>query len=252
MTVALEVAASGQEREYHLLAQKAEGLCRSSGRCKLLRRLRIAVVFAVLGCLAGGCGRAAKRQAVRVLVGWDTSGSNRSRLPEDTRLGMRLIRRLDPDRDTIKLYRVDHQVDVFYDQRPPASREALQQLLVQELQPRARKRMTRPVSFWRQALADIGKSRQPSVIVLLTDGENDDQSPRARGELRAVAKELARSEHLQRVCIWGVKNASRGPLQRDFAVLGDRLSIHGFTDVLIDEACPTFDLDQPSSANPSR
>ena len=198
----------------------------------------IVMVTSVAAAIAvcGGCSQPMPRRPIRVLIGWDTSGSNRTRLPEDTRLGIQLIRALDADRDTIKLFRVDRDVQEFFDQKPPESRETLDQLLIQQLRSPAQKRLTRPAKFWKEILPDVRKSQEPVLVVLLTDGENDDQSLPALREFHQAIADLARCLNLQRVCIWGVENETRHTLRQDLAPFGDRLSIHGFPDASIPEA----------------
>jgi len=213
------------------------------------RLVRLASVMFVMAAMNEGCTPHDGRRPITVVMGWDTSTSNRARLPEGTRLGVRLIRQLDPVIDRITLYRVDSEVAEFYNGHPPASREALQRLLIRELGPPPAQAVTRPAVFWREALTAVQVRQERSVVVFITDGQNDDQSGAAIQELHTTVHALAKERKVERVCIWGVENAQRRVLKRDFAPLGDRFYIRGFADANVAQALPDSSAQVAESGN---
>lgn len=161
-----------------------------------------------------------------VVIGWDTSGSNREVLPAQVRAGIRLIRRLSPDRDYLSLYRVDATTQELFDNPPLASRDQLQTLLFQELRTPAKQPGTHPGTFWVIVSARARSSQRPLTVVFFTDGE-DEQPGALTSSQKAAIEELAANRRVVKITIVGVKSETRASLRRALAPLGNRLEIRG-------------------------
>jgi hypothetical protein len=142
-----------------------------------------------------------------------------------------MVRRFEPGRDRVTLYRLDRSAAEFYDAAAPASLERLQDLLVRELEDRPARSGTRPAEFWQAAADRADRARSPLVVLLLTDGGNDDRTPDGLAALREAVERLARNPRVRRVCVWGVLPGQRAEVRADLAPLGDRLEVRGLEDV---------------------
>jgi hypothetical protein len=162
-----------------------------------------------------------------LLIGWDASKSARKWLPAYVRAGARLVRRFEPDYDWVTMYRVDSETTEFFDEPPPGSILTVQNLLTSELADPPAKDGTSPWRFWKAVAERAAAIQRPVLIVLLTDGENDDQTKAGQHELRFAIARLAGNKNVRRVCVWGVERTSREALRRELSPLGNRLVLCG-------------------------
>lgn len=175
------------------------------------------------------------RPPVTVIAGFDTSGSNRGTLNAQTGAAAGFLRQLDSDRDRLVAYRVDRSCEEFYDSRLPEGLESLMGILLSGVEREAARPGTRPASFWNVCLERISRSREAVAVLLLTDGQVDDQSPAARAAIKRAADRLARNKRVKRVAIWGVTPPNRELIRRLMGVLGDRLELRGPEDMTASE-----------------
>lgn len=200
------------------------------------RITRRALFFGAAGLLIAGASqfrRSIPAETVAI-IGFDVSESNRDRLPDQVRLAMALIRQRGAAR--VILYRVGWDTEEFHRGEPPSRRDALQHLLVGHLAPAAARRGTRPARFWDLAARDA-LNRGRYTVVLLSDGQNDDQSAAGLVSLRSSIHRLAQNPRVRKVCVWGAEDRTRVELRRQLAPIGEeRLEVSGFTDAGIEKA----------------
>lgn len=179
--------------------------------------------LAILGL--AGCSGPRAGAGDHVYAGFDTSGSMRPRLAASAATGARLARRLDPGRDRLTLYRVDRDTEELRDGPAPDSGAALQQQVVTELARPAAQSGTFPARFWAEVARRVRADRRPAVVVLFSDGDNDDGRPDATRAIHAAAADLAADADVRLVAVCGVSPRNRAALRDEFAPLGERFEL---------------------------
>jgi hypothetical protein len=184
-----------------------------------------------------GCSRTpGPLSRVHAYVGIDTSSGTRPRLAAFAALAARLAGgRLEPDRDQLTLLTVCDTTREFSDGPAPESQTVIQQTIVRAVQTPPAHRGTRPALFWSEVARRVdAETASRVVVVLLSDGDNDDMTPDSRAAIRAAAKRLAASDHVAAVAVIGVNPENRACLRDCFAPLGDRFWLQGPTEMDID------------------
>lgn len=200
-------------------------------------RSRLWVVIGLL--LAGGLGvwqfTRPRARAIQVVIGIDTSGSARPVLSRYVLEASRLTAHLEPEVDTLTLYRVDEATQEFYRDRVRGGREATLRRLLAEVARQPAHSSTFPVAFWRTALQRSPAADGPLLLVYFSDGDNDDMSSASKAALAQLGRELAERPSLVGVALVGVTTANRGYWINVFgAPLGDRLLLVGADEIRVD------------------
>jgi hypothetical protein len=191
-------------------------------------------VTAAAFCL-GGCGNDGRERhaPLRVFTGIDASESARKGLGAYVLLTTQMANRLTPNRDHLTLYRVDHDVQEFSDKPVAGGTDALTTAIVREVQQVTPTRNTLPAKFWgnvaARAEAQVHTERDTHIVVVLfTDGDNDDQTAGSKAALKEAARRLGALPQVSAVIIAGVERRSRAYLRDCFdAPLGARLHLIG-------------------------
>jgi hypothetical protein len=159
---------------------------------------------------------------IGLLVAYDTSDSDRVRLPASIRTSAAILSSLD-DWDHLELFRVDNETRQFHSGRPIVSREKLIPILNKELKPKSEVRGTKFHLFAKVAAQALRNAVHPTVVVLFSDCEPDDMTPSELGEYRAAIKQLANCQNLAGFALIGIRNTVWVHVNSDFAPLRDRL-----------------------------
>ena len=187
---------------------------------------------AVSAALAAACFLAAsagcrKNHPEALLVGYDTSRSVKSRRGVFLSMTAHLPALLDPATDSLTLYRVDCETQEFYDKAPPSSGEALQELLLTEIERPIRRDGTYPALFFREAARRAEIAGEPVIVIYCSDGDNDDMSAASDEAIRQAAQKLAANRLVRLVAMYAVSPCNRAALHARFDCLGGRLKILG-------------------------
>jgi hypothetical protein len=199
----------------------------------IVNRTAALVRFASL-CLAGtvavgllGCG--APRHAMDAIIGLDTSDSARKDFKGGALVAASVAERLRAGRDGLRLFRVDHDCREIGTGKTLGDSEATLALIGSEMKSRSKQHGTLPERFWEQVAAQVGaaKTGRPLVIVLATDGDNDDLRPESRRKISGYIARLAASSRVRGVVLYGVRPSNMEAIRQQFAPLGERF--HPFT-----------------------
>lgn len=210
-----------------------------------MNRLLLPGVRLLLAALAlqGGCAPAVPpsppTSGRTLLIGIDTSGSARSHLGAYVLVTETLAEHLTVGQDRLTLFRLDRAIQEFSDGTYSGDSEAQIATLVAEVKRLSTQARTYPLHFWETATERAERSPQPLVIVLLSDGDNDDARPETSRALAALGTRLARCRQVQAVGICGVTPGNWAALRTAFAPLGHRLHLWSPTQ-LSDESIPTL------------
>lgn len=183
------------------------------------------LAIALCGLSLYGCGAQPSGPGVSILAGFDTSGSMRPRLAAAALAGSRLAGRLDPDRDTLTLYRVDRETQEFHDGPAPDSGAGLQREIVTALGREPARPGTFPALFWAEMARRAKAETHPVAVILFSDGDNDDQRPGAAQAIRRAAADMAANPRITSVAVCGVSPGNRAALREAFAPLGGRFEL---------------------------
>lgn len=205
----------------------------------------IVSLAAALTLAAGGCGHPTPSSApapaggdgvssCHVYAGLDTSASWRPFLGVSATLCTRQAVRLNPDRDSLTLYRLDSSTREFSNGHAPESGEKLQRVIIREVGAVSGTHGTFPAKFWTAAAARAKSDSGSVVVEIFSDGDNDDQSARASSDIRAAARRLAANPHVSAVWVFGAEPRNWATLRTDFAPLGDRFHLCSPPEMTID------------------
>ena len=158
------------------------------------------------------------------LVGIDISASNRKNLPGSVVSVSRFGSSLGPC-DQLALYRVSSVAEEFYSGPPPSSRQKLQELIIAQVREVPRRRGTFPVKFWEEAALRSAGNGRPVLVLLYSDGENDDMSNESRVSLKHVARRLAANTRVRFVGVVAASPKTRRSLRDAFTPLGHRFAL---------------------------
>ncbi len=188
-------------------------------------------------CLAGaalalgmpGCGSRPHGGPVELIVGIDTSGSARDALGSWAYLTTRVSSRLDAGRDRLTLFRVAYETEEFCCERLEGEARIRERVLG-AVSTGSSRAGTRPALFWRAALAEAERARSSSrrcVVMLLSDGQNDDMTEASACDIAESGRRLAAMPNVAMVSVRGAKPETFAALRRAFEPLGDRFQPGG-------------------------
>jgi len=168
------------------------------------------------------------RPPVHVFVGVDRSLSAEPQLGQYAHVLADLAASLE-EQDQLTLYRFDYKCQEFYDDHPPNDIEHFKGMLIDTLRPAPTRRGTRQALFYETVSDRLQKSPMSAVVVVLTDGGNDDANTLAL--YRKHARQLAENDSLKRLVVMGALPAQRQELRDVLDPLGPRLELYGPQDI---------------------
>lgn len=197
--------------------------------------------MAALTLLAGGCGHPASPASgagggrpCHLYAGLDTSASWRPYLGVSATLCARQALRLDPDHDTLTLFRLDSSTREFSDGPAPESGDRLQRTIVSEAASVSGTRGTFPARFWKIVAGRAEGDTSTVVIETFSDGDNDDLTAPSSSAIKAAARQLAQNPHVAGVWVFGAQPRNWETLREEFAPLGDRFHLCSPTEMTLD------------------
>jgi hypothetical protein len=192
--------------------------------------------------LVGACGRGASansaassnRQPFYLISGVDTSASARTQLPEFVKVIKNLGPEMDCPGDMLTVFRIDNESREIFGPRPPLSGRRFMENLVVAAKPGASAPGTYHVAFMERAMLLASTSKLPVVILLLTDGQNDDLSESAIKKMQILASQLGKMSQVKAVIWGGVRTGWRERIRFEMQkALGDRLRFENLEDLEI-------------------
>lgn len=207
--------------------------------------MRLGLVFlGLVGVLSIGMltwrSSATSSPVAHVIVGVDASVSARPDLGRYGAFVTALSQQLTPDHDTLTLFRVERQTQEFRDGLFDGDVEGLLRSLKEAIQPLPGSSCTLPATFWREVTKRVAQQKQSVVIVLLTDGDNDDLRPDSDAAIREAATRLAALPQVRSVLIGGARRENWQRIRTSLAPLGDRVHLLSPTDLIPDRAGELF------------
>lgn len=182
----------------------------------------IALMLLVCCLLVAGCGSRTQEPArLHCFVGLDASQSARAHLGGYTLLSGQIASRLNSEKDTLTLFRLDDQATAFSDKPATGSMEATLTAIAENVQQVSPRHGTFPAKFWAEIVNRAAQSEDNVVVILFTDGDNDDQRAASEKAIRATAKQLAGNPRVKEVIVCGVERRNFALLQSEFAPLGE-------------------------------
>lgn len=162
---------------------------------------------------------------VNVYVAIDTSGSARPDLASYIATTSMVAQKLDPSRDRLTLYRFDHLAAEVYDGQRPKLLEAFEIKLANELAREADRKGTLPAKALKAIADAVVRSPHPipKVVILLTDGGNDDLRATSIHSSHQAAQRLADDASVLKVIIAGVRTGMRESVRNHFSPLQNKL-----------------------------
>lgn len=162
---------------------------------------------------------------VNLVIGIDASESVRPQMGDYLVLVKSLLEELRSEQDSLTLYRVDDTVNEFSDGLYDGDMERTLTGVVAEVKDHPAKRGTYPAKFWRHVADNAEQSRVPVVILLMSDGDNDDMTAQAIHEMKVAAKRLAQCKRVSAVALCGASSANWESLKTIFQPLGERFHL---------------------------
>ena len=182
---------------------------------------RIALILLLGGLLLmAGCG--GKVTPVHCYIGLDASQSARPHLGGYTLLSGQLSGRLNAGVDALTLYRLDDHVTEFSDQPASGSLATTLTAIARNVQQVSPGRGTFPAKYWEEVAARAEQAPADVVILLFTDGDNDDQRAASTKSIRVAAERLAQNPRVKQVILCGVEQRNYAWLHACFASLGEK------------------------------
>jgi hypothetical protein len=204
---------------------------------QIIRRYGRPLLFAVVAATTvgiGGCSPSRSHaRPIHAYVGIDTSAGTRSRLGAFAALAARLgSGRLEPGRDHLTLFTICDSTREFSDGPAPESQPVLEQTIVQAVKIPPAHSATLPALFWSEVARRVSADATSRVIiVLLSDGDNDEITAESRSAIQAAGRRLAACANVVSVAVIGVNPENRAYLRACFAPLGDRFLLQGPTEM---------------------
>jgi hypothetical protein len=194
-----------------------------------------ALILLLCGLLFAGCVGPKKSVRLHCYIGLDASGSARTHLGGYTLLSGQIAARLTADTDILTLFRLDDQVTEFSNKPASGSMETTLTAITQNVQQLSPGRGTFPAKYWEETADRAEQSRDNSVILLFSDGDNDDQRASSAKAIRAAIARLAKNPRVKEVIVCGVERRNYASLQSYLAPLGeDRFHLLNPTEMEID------------------
>jgi Mg-chelatase subunit ChlD len=168
------------------------------------------LAFVLLAGLAAasGCGSSGSasdspsgRSPFLLIVGIDTSVSARHNLNSYAAVLRRLAVRMNRPGDQMSILRFDNESREVSGPRPPRGSLSFMKELAKTAKPLPDQPGTYHAVFMQRAARLAEGSALPVVLLLLTDGVNDDLSNEAMAAMKTTAKTLAANPSFVR-CIW--------------------------------------------------
>ena len=160
-------------------------------------------------------------QALHIYIGLDTSGSARAHLGGYTLLSGQISARLHSGKDRLTLFRVDDTTQEFSNHAASGSMEDTLTDIAHNVRALSPRPCTKPAVFWKEAARRASMDSARSVIVLFSDGDNDDMTAASQAEICAAARQIASCASVQAVLICGAEPRNWKTLRAAFAPLGD-------------------------------
>lgn len=196
--------------------------------------------FALASIGAGGCAsrgpaaaqlrgalQIAPARPLRVFAGIDTSVGARAHLAGYALVVSEAAEVLRPGLDTLTLYRVDRRTAEFSDRPAAGDAEATLAAIADEVRHPPAGPRTLPEGFWATVQKRAASGSEGNVVIVLaSDGDNDNQSAASKRALRAAGSALARNPRVRAVVLCGVSSANRAYLRDCFAALDERRRLH--------------------------
>lgn len=198
------------------------------------------VVVIALTCLAG-CN---KHKPMHLMLGIDASGGARPRLGDYILVTKVMAEQLTAGEDKLTLYRVDNNAKEFSDQPYDGNAENLFQTLKHEIKDKPLQNGTYPAKFWTNTADRASQSKVPVLVVLLSDGDNDDMRPEVVREMKAAAQRLADCPQVRGVTLCGASPTNWQSLRETFKPLGARLTLLSPTEMAADKVTPLLEKTQ--------
>ncbi len=128
--------------------------------------------------------------------------------------------------DRLSLYRLDRECLEVYspDQPLPPGQENIVKMLRARLLP-GRVRGTQPNLAWAKLAEDIRRENKPSVILFETDGDQDNQSPKALNETRKAIQKLSALPQIRFVALIGANPEQRERNRHELLPFGNRAHV---------------------------
>jgi hypothetical protein len=178
------------------------------------------------GCHNRGPAATPTARARHVFFGIDASRGARRHLGGYAVTAANVAEVLHPGEDALTLFRMDRETREFSDgDGACGSAEATMATIQREVKAVSPADGTLPEKFWRTVAAraaDATASHEDVVIVLASDGDNDDQRAASKQAIRAAAVSLARNLHVRAVILCGVEASNRAYLRDCFDRFGAR------------------------------
>ena len=189
------------------------------------QRTQNLIALFLLSCclLVAGCG---PKETIRLhcFIGLDASGSARAHLGGYTLLSGQIATRLTANTDTLTLFRLDDQVTEFSNKPATGGMETTLTAISQNVQQVSPGRGTFPAKFWEETATRAEQSRDNTVVILFTDGDNDDQRASSGKAIRAAIARLAQNPRVKEVIVCGVERRNYASLHAYLAPLGEERS----------------------------
>lgn len=162
---------------------------------------------------------------LHVYAGLDASGSARKHLGNYVIVTKGVTEQLLPERDWLTLFRVDNETREFMDEPCSGDTEQNFKTLVEEVRTQSKQSRTLPAKFWETVLERVSTDTRPSLILLFSDGDNDDLRPASWKAIRQYATQLAACRHVKAVVFCGATKENWAKIRAAFAPLGPRLHL---------------------------
>lgn len=183
---------------------------------------------------------AGSRDAFYLIAGVDASTSARNSLPAYGSVLRKLAARMTAPGDQMSVLRIDNECREVSGPRPPRGSLNFLKELARTARPLPSQNGTYHAVFMDRAASLAEGSSLPVVILLLTDGVNDDFSPEAISSMRASATRLAGNPGFSRVIWAGVNPGWRERIRSEMQteVGSDRLGFESLADIRMEVVQP--------------
>ena len=186
-----------------------------------------------------GCGHI---KPIHVYAGIDLSGSARKDIGSYVLLTKSASEQLQSGQDHTTLNRDDIATHEFSDGLYDGNVEQTVKTVVAEVKSAPSKGGTFPALFWQQVTSRVENDSAPTVILLMSDGDNDDMRAEATQQMRDASERLSRCKQVRAVVFCGANKENWDQLREIFAPLGNRL--HMLTSTQLDAESVTPFLDE--------
>lgn len=176
-------------------------------------------------CLPGCSPPPHSAPDVHIFEGIDDSVGMEPHLGQETSLLVALSSRLDPG-SNLTLFRVNFITNEFFNDPPPRSSGELRDLVVHTFRTRPARDGTRPLFFFREVARRAVQEPKPTVILFLSDGDQDFSAPQEEAGLQAAGRSLAANPHIKDVILCGMSPENWAAWRRRFSGLDATGRLH--------------------------